>query len=57
MIAVPASKSSCHILCAIDSFGNALMGLGIVLTIATLSALSFVFCIARLQPMKNLKTV
>jgi putative ABC transport system permease protein len=56
-IAIPASKSSCHILCAIDSYGNALIGLGIVLTIATLSALSFVFCIARLQPMKNLKTV
>jgi putative ABC transport system permease protein len=56
-ITLPASKSSCHILCAIDSYGNALIGFGIVLTIATLSALCFAFCIARLQPMKNLKTV
>jgi putative ABC transport system permease protein len=56
-MAIPASKSSCHILCAIDSYGNALIGFGIVLTIAALSALCFAFCGARLQPMKNLKTV
>ena len=56
-IAIPVSKSSCHILCSIDSHGNALIGFGIVLTIATMSALCFAFCIARLQPMKNLKTV
>ncbi len=56
-LAVPPSKSSCHILCAVDSFGTMLIGLGIVVTIAALSALCFAFCIARLQPIKNLNAV
>ena len=56
-IAIPKSKSSCHILCAIDSFGNALIGFGIVFFIAALSALILAFCFVRFQPIKNLKTI
>jgi putative ABC transport system permease protein len=55
-ILLPASRSSCHILCAVDSFGNTLIGSGLVLFIAAISALSFTFCFARLRPITNIKT-
>jgi putative ABC transport system permease protein len=54
---IPKSKSTCHILCAIDSFGTTLAGFGIVFIIAVMSALTFACWFVRLQPMKNLKTV
>jgi putative ABC transport system permease protein len=56
-ISLPASSSSCHILCAIDSFGNTLLGFCMVFSIAAASAFSIAYCFARSWPITNLKTV
>jgi putative ABC transport system permease protein len=55
-ISLPASESSCHILCAIDSFGIMLIGFGVIFFIASVSALMFAFCFARSLPITNLNT-
>jgi len=53
---LPTAKPSCHILCAVDIFGNTLAGFGIVVATAALSAFSFVLCVARRWPMTNLRS-
>jgi len=54
-ILVPAQRPSCHILCSIDSLGNTLAGVGLVLFVAAVSAVSFAYCFVRLRPINNLK--
>jgi ABC-type lipoprotein release transport system permease subunit len=57
-LAMPAYNSNLHhILCAFDSFKNTLLGLGLVIILAALSAVCFAFYIARIQPIKNLRTI
>lgn len=54
-LAIPKSSSSCHILCAIDCYGNTLIGFGIIMTLVGFLGILLTCISVRLRPIKNLQ--